>query len=246
MARVAGGAATGAIAIVAGEAKAQVTDHDPTDPSGHGRGGGSGITDQDTGPGADPAGRGRGAGPRQGTGVSDSDTGAGADPVGHGRGRGGQQQTGVTDSDSGSLADPPGRGRGSGPRTSIDISEAQRRDRCENNRARLNDLYAQERQPDGWSDLRLQAAERDYEQARNIVAEGESQGAERRSAHFPALQAIAQQYGIPVSSDFLTWENVYVRLGLMISRARSHRAEAAELQRQITAYQNNIIALGCP
>ena len=60
------------------------------------------TSDSDSGPHADPAGRGR---PR--TGVSDSDSGSNADPAGRGRGR-----TGVSDSDSGSNADPAGRGRG--------------------------------------------------------------------------------------------------------------------------------------
>lgn len=54
------------------------------------------VSDADTGPGADPAGRGRG--PR---GTTDSDPG---DPVGRGRG-------GITDNDPG---DPIGRGRGGG------------------------------------------------------------------------------------------------------------------------------------
>ncbi len=57
-------------------------------------------SDTDSGPGADPAGRGR-------TGCSDSDGGGNADRGGHGRHCGG-----YTDSDSGSCADPGGRGRG--------------------------------------------------------------------------------------------------------------------------------------
>jgi hypothetical protein len=60
--RVLGGsiAAGGALALIGGEARAQVTDSDPSDPAGQGRGGG--VTDSDSGPGADPAGRGRGGG----------------------------------------------------------------------------------------------------------------------------------------------------------------------------------------
>lgn len=55
-------------------------------------------TDSDTGPNADPAGRGR-------TGRTDSDSGPNADRAGHGRGRS------CSDSDSGRYADPAGRGR---------------------------------------------------------------------------------------------------------------------------------------
>jgi hypothetical protein len=81
------------------------------DPPGRGRGGGGGgggISDQDSGPNADPPGRGRGS--RSGGGVSDSDSGPNADPPGRGRGsRGGG--TGLTDSDAGPNADGPGRGR---------------------------------------------------------------------------------------------------------------------------------------
>ncbi|HST37246.1 MAG TPA: hypothetical protein VLK25_11525 [Allosphingosinicella sp.] len=95
LARVAGGVFVtgGAIATVTQRARAdQVSDHDPTDPIGQGRGGGSGITDSDTGPSADPAGRGRGgsgtpqSGGNGGTGITDSDSGPNADPWGHGRG----------------------------------------------------------------------------------------------------------------------------------------------------------------
>ncbi len=55
-------------------------------------------TDSDTGPNADPAGRGH-------TGRTDSDSGPNADRSGHGRGRP------CSDSDSGPNSDPAGRGR---------------------------------------------------------------------------------------------------------------------------------------
>lgn len=94
LARVAGGTLIvgGPMSLIAGGARAQVTDQDPSDPSGRGRGGGTGITDSDSGPGADPAGRGRGTGPSQS--------------------RGNGPVTGVTDRDGGPSADPPQRGRG--------------------------------------------------------------------------------------------------------------------------------------
>lgn len=77
-----------------------INDGDPTDPSGYGRGGNrgrggyTGITDADPG---DPAGYGRGA---RGTGITDRDPG---DPVGNGRGGFGGR-TGLTDSDPGDRA----------------------------------------------------------------------------------------------------------------------------------------------
>ncbi len=56
----------------------------------------SATSDSDSGPNADPAGRGR-------TGRTDSDSGPNADRGGHGRG--------CSDSDSGPNSDPGGRGR---------------------------------------------------------------------------------------------------------------------------------------
>jgi hypothetical protein len=112
LARVAGGSLLigGPLSLIAGRANAtQVTDHDPTDPSGHGRGGGTGVTDSDSGPGADPAARGRGTSP--------------------GQSRGDGLNTGVTDSDSGPNADPPQRGRGTQQhaRNAIDCRDARNR-----------------------------------------------------------------------------------------------------------------------
>lgn len=96
--RVAGGAIVGgaALTVLGGTAKAQVTDQDPTDSPGHGRGN---LTDGDSGRTADQAGKGRG--PRRAS-CSDHDTG---DQAGHG-------VRGPTDGDSGSMADAAGCGRG--------------------------------------------------------------------------------------------------------------------------------------
>ena len=86
--RVAGGAvaAGGAMVMLSGEAKAQVTDSDTgphADGVGHGRGNNHirGCTDNDQGSNADPAGNGRG------NRTSDSDSGPNADPANCGRGR---------------------------------------------------------------------------------------------------------------------------------------------------------------
>jgi hypothetical protein len=83
-----------------------ISDNDPSDPPGGGRGGhrGSGVTDNDP---SDSPGFGRGG--RRVTGISDNDP---SDPPG--RGRGGYRaapayRTGVSDNDP---SDAPGRGRG--------------------------------------------------------------------------------------------------------------------------------------
>lgn len=92
--RVAGGAAVigGAMSLVSGTAQAQITDRDPTDGGGNGRG--TGRTDRDP---TDGACNGRGATP---TGHTDTDP---RDPRGNGRG------TGRSDSDP---TDRPCAGRG--------------------------------------------------------------------------------------------------------------------------------------
>lgn len=81
-----------------------ITDADPNDGPGNGRGGrrGTGITDRDP---SDGPGNGRGGyrGVSGGTGITDRDPNDGP-----GRGRGGYRGTGRTDSDP---RDAPGRGR---------------------------------------------------------------------------------------------------------------------------------------
>jgi hypothetical protein len=97
--RVAGGAIVGGAALtVLGTtaAHAQVTDQDPTDSPGHGRGA---LTDGDSGARADQAGHGRG--PRRRS-CSDQDSGDSAGHASHG----------PTDGDSGSMADAAHCGRG--------------------------------------------------------------------------------------------------------------------------------------
>ena len=104
--RVAGGAIIGgaALTVLGTEAVAlQVSDSDsgPTgDPAGRGRGN---LTDRDSGSNADRPGRGRGA--RRAS-CTDRDSGARSDGVGRGRGNG------VNDADSGANADAARCGRG--------------------------------------------------------------------------------------------------------------------------------------
>lgn len=81
---------------------------------------GTGVTDADSGPGADPAGHGRGpaggAPPRskamQASGVTDQDAGPNADPPRGGRGRAPARRAPITDGDTGPISDAPcGGGR---------------------------------------------------------------------------------------------------------------------------------------
>jgi hypothetical protein len=100
-----------------------VTDGDPSDPSGGGRGGQTGYSDSDSGANADPSGRGR-RGQQAQTGITDSDP---TDSYGQGRGTSGNSSvrssttrpdgtrvfySGVTDTDSGASRDPSNYGRG--------------------------------------------------------------------------------------------------------------------------------------
>ena len=103
---IAGGSA---ITLVAGPARAQGRTY-------------TGVTDSDTGTGADSPGYGRGNRNQ----YTDQDTGPNADPQFHGRGPAGQREggpsgnygaaTNCTDTDRGSQADPAGRGRCGQPR----------------------------------------------------------------------------------------------------------------------------------
>ncbi len=81
-----------------------ITDADPNDGPGNGRGGGyrrgTGITDADPN---DGPGNGRGGGYRRGTGITDADPNDGP-----GNGRGGGYRSGRSDADP---YDAPGRGR---------------------------------------------------------------------------------------------------------------------------------------
>jgi len=101
-----------------------VTDRDPTDPSGGGRGTATGYSDSDSGSNADPSGQGRRR--EYQTGRTDSDsydrTGEGRGPV-QGYERPSQHRpdgtcvvpTGHTDSDSGQTRDPSGYGNNGAP-----------------------------------------------------------------------------------------------------------------------------------
>lgn len=118
--RLVGPGVVGATALVGGSREAHaITDNDTgpyADPVNGGRGY-TGLTDSDSGTYADPAGRGRGSGGGGGpgyTGITDNDAGAYADQAGYGRGTTGYNPgyTGVTDNDTGAYADAVGYGRG--------------------------------------------------------------------------------------------------------------------------------------
>jgi hypothetical protein len=101
---VAGGlAGAGALAIMSGTANAQVTDSDSgpnSDQAGRGRG--NGVTDSDSGPNSDQPGAGRGS---RG-GVTDSDRGPNSDQAGAGRGNRRRRTRPCSDSDQGPNSDP--------------------------------------------------------------------------------------------------------------------------------------------
>ncbi|HEV2818599.1 MAG TPA: hypothetical protein VGW40_15425 [Allosphingosinicella sp.] len=117
--RVAGGVAAGALAGLAGGARAHpYSDNDPTDGVGRGRnrsGGQFPYSDTDVGRNSDPVGRaGRLAHFNDTDRILDP---AGGDPVNHGRRYSCSRRPSVhrlrniTDTDQGQYADPPGHGR---------------------------------------------------------------------------------------------------------------------------------------
>ena len=123
---VAGGiVATGALATVSGQARAQssCSDSDPSDASGNGRkcNRSSGCSDNDSGGNADIAGNGRSCRQPARSGCSDSDSGPQADIAGNGRRCG--ARAGCTDSDPGEHGDPEGQGR-SCPRPSTGCTDS--------------------------------------------------------------------------------------------------------------------------
>jgi hypothetical protein len=194
MLRVVGGVATsgGAWMALSQAARAgQVTDRDPTDPVGRGRGGGTGITDSDSGAGADPYGRGRGGGSRPprapgSTGITDSDGGANADPVGRGRGTGGRGNT-YSDSDN---ADPVGNARR--PRDGyVD---------CQRELERLRRIEA-EIELSMWDGQRIMSGQFAVERMRAAYAEMSSAregwfGSSRYVSLHREIEGLAAQYGV--------------------------------------------------
>lgn len=244
--RVAGGVVVvgGGLALLGSDARAwQLTDHDPTDPVNQGRGGGTGITDSDSGPGADVAGRGRGGPPRPGsTGVTDSDSGPNADAVG--RGRGG---TGITDSDSGPYADPRGRGRG-GVRGSgsSDLPEQQRLERCENNRRVYAEMSRDGAAPDTWSEGQLVTARADLDAvigAAQMMRSNRTGDPAVANRAWAIVEPIGRRYGIPVTR-LQGWDALANQLNQWIYDAQSSSIRA-ERMRQLQTARTNLVALGC-
>ncbi|MBC7986966.1 MAG: twin-arginine translocation signal domain-containing protein [Sphingomonadaceae bacterium] len=258
--RVAGGAVAmgGTLSLLGGKAHAyQLTDCDPTDPSGGGRTGRSGVTDSDP---TDRSGCGRGTGQHTTpsssgnqtyTGVTDADSGPGADRGGYGRGGGAvtqQQPTAVTDSDTGAYADPVGRGRGT--QSNIDMQDDVRAERCANNRARLAELERQALEPEGWSDETLARARTELSVINahtERFLDSQATGAELEALvndTFAALAPIARAHDLLADSLHLDpWRD-----GVTARIARAERAvpQRAELHRLIAEHRNSLIALGCP
>lgn len=181
LARVAGAAAVGGGALAAiapSRAQTGITDRDPGDRVGNGRGGGTGITDRDTGPGADPAGRGRGLTPPASQGVTDSDP---TDPIGRGRG------TSLSDRDSGPNADPPGRGRRA---TQQGIQEEGARVQCQADRNRLAQLEQDVADPTLWSEAQL--AEARLNLSRIYSIQNQAAAINARRPQMPPVQYTAE------------------------------------------------------
>ena len=242
LARVAGGAfiAGGALTVLTpAMAQTGITDRDPSDRVGFGRGGGTGITDTDSGVGADPAGRGRGGSRPGSTGVTDSDP---SDPVG--RGRGG---SGITDSDTGPYADPRGRGRGGvrGPGGNNPYDPAGREERCENNRRLYAELSRDGPTPDTWSEGQLRVAQADLQAANGAIAAMRQTSTTDSDAQraWAVIEPIARRYGIPVTRQG-TWYSVTSELDQLIYRAQSSPIRA-ERMRRLQQARNNLAALGC-
>lgn len=245
LARVAGGGALlgSGLAFVV-PTRAQVTDSDPSDPVGRGRGGTTGITDSDP---TDAGGRGRGPNaPRTGTGITDRDP---SDPVGGGRGnRPGQSvspraYTGVTDSDGGANADPVGSGRGSGP-----VRNPQQQS-CEANRARAQAI--QQQLAYFSSDQQINDAGRQRDWLASVAnPSGDPEDRMRNSYDGPSpearnIQAICQQYGLQCAyggSVSARAAMVQAQLQARIDQAVAQRPQRQALERELVALQQRIAA----
>lgn len=246
--RVAGaGAVSGSsLGLVSAKALAfQITDSDPGDPVGRGRGGGTRITDSDP---TDAGGRGRGPNaPRTNTGISDSDP---SDPVGGGRGnRAGQNvnpraSTGVTDSDTGANRDPVGSGRGSGP------VRNQHQQTCDANRARAQAIQQQLTQFS--TDAQIDEAGRSRDWLATVAnPTGDPEDRMRTSWEERAgpsregrgIAGICQQYGIQCpygGSDLDRAAMVQVQLQARIDQALAQRPQRQALERELHSLQQRI------
>lgn len=243
--RVAGAGAVSGSSLGLGSAGAfafQVTDSDPSDPVGRGRGGGTGITDSDP---TDPGGRGRGSNaPRTNTGITDRDPG---DPVGGGRGnRPGQNvspraYTGVTDSDSGANADPVGSGRGSGP------ARNQQQQSCDANRARAQAIQQQLTYFSSDQQINTAGSQRDWlASLANPTGDPEDRWTTGpRPTSNPGIRSICQQYGLQCpsgGSDASQAAAVQAQLQARIDQALAQRPQRQALERELYSLQQRIAA----
>jgi hypothetical protein len=242
----------GALALLGGRAGAfQVTDSDggaSADPVGHGRGGGTGVTDSDP---TDPGGRGRGPNaPRTGTGITDGDP---SDPVGGGRGNtpghnaNARAYTGVTDSDSYPNADPAGSGRGSGPQLNED------QQRCAANRARMEAIQRQLSQHPYWSDQQIQSAAGDRDWLGSIASPDRSGDPEdysmpdrearlRRSDTYQQVLTVCRRYGLPCGGGSLEAQAAAAQGQLqgLIQQALDSRGGRQALERELYSLQQRV------
>ena len=215
LAQVAGGGALlgGSLALVAPAARAQVTDRDPTDPVGRGRGGSG-----------DP---GR-------TGITDRDP---SDPVGRGRGGGGGygSRTGITDSDSGPGADPVGRGRG----TRSGGAVSQEDQECARELVRISEIEQRlaflER---SWTDEQYSRAVWDAERMRELAGQARAGNDEQRYAAFEQIRQIAARWGLGCGPTDINCQ--LSGLQQMIEREHSIRLERQNLEPELAQLRRRV------
>jgi len=248
---VMGGSAT---ALLTGQALALVqgcSDNDPAssgDPGGHGRRcqgtSETGVTDSDP---TDAGGHGRGpSAPRTGTGITDSDSG---DPVGGGRGnRPGQNvnpraYTGVTDSDSGPNHDPVGSGRGSGP------VQSREQQSCAAWRAREDAIQRQLSQFPYWSDQQINAAAQTRDWlggVANPTGDPEDRwttGARvTRGPQAAAVDNVCRQYGLSCgqNTDIRMAASAQGQLDNLIRQALAARGQRQALENELYRVRQSI------
>ena len=191
------------------------------DPGGHGRTCAgrpqTGVTDRDP---SDPAGRGRGTlpemhgGPRP-TNTTDSDSGPNADPAGRGRGRYGEVRSGVTDSDRPPNADPAGNGRGQRPG---EQREQERWQDCSRLSGRRDELRGELLDPQYWSTDQIYQAQGDAGRINSLFETDEDGYIHGRYENLMrSAEDIARRYGLDCTTQRCT--NVAYELQERAARA---------------------------
>jgi hypothetical protein len=219
------------------------------DPGGAGRTCASrpqtGVTDRDP---SDPAGRGRGSalpemhgGPRS-TYVTDRDP---TDPAGRGRGTYGEVRSGYTDSDRAPTADPAGNGRG--PQTPPgQQTEQERWASCVRLSNRRDELRRELLDPQYWGPNEIAQAQED---AARIDSLWETDEDGYIHGHYNGLMAtsegIAARYGLRCDTQRCTNVPIELRQRAM-NAARSYNSAEHVAMRNELAQIEAVIARQCP